>query len=220
MQSFDNTWEEIHSTQEWGQYPSEVVVRFVARNYYKNEERMNTRILDFGCRGGNHTWYLAREGFDVYAFDGSKSAIEKTRKKLRGEQLDADLRVLDATEINYDKDFFDAVIDNVSIYANTIENIKLMYGAVYNSLKNGGKFLSVVFSTDTYGFGTGKEIEYHTYKDIEVGNLTGRGIAHFFDKEELISLIQSVGFRDVSIDELIYTDNGWKVAQLIVCALK
>lgn len=71
MKSFSEEWEKIHSTQEWGRYPSETVIRFIARNYYKTE-REKIKILDFGCGAGAHTWYLAREGFDVYAFDGSK----------------------------------------------------------------------------------------------------------------------------------------------------
>ena len=45
----------MNSKTEWGQYPTEHVIRFIARNYY-NRERMNTRILDFGCGGGAHTW--------------------------------------------------------------------------------------------------------------------------------------------------------------------
>ena len=53
--SFDEYWEEVNSKTEWGQYPTEHVIRFIARNYY-NRERMNTRILDFGCGGGAHTW--------------------------------------------------------------------------------------------------------------------------------------------------------------------
>ncbi len=52
MKSFDETWEQIHSTQEWGKYPSEIVIRFIARNYYKGN-RSETKILDFGC-GGVH----------------------------------------------------------------------------------------------------------------------------------------------------------------------
>lgn len=67
MKSFSEEWEKIHSTQEWGRYPSETVIRFIARNYYKTE-REKIKILDFGCGAGAHTWYLAREGFDVYAF--------------------------------------------------------------------------------------------------------------------------------------------------------
>lgn len=69
----------IHSTQEWGRYPSETVIRFITRNYYK-AEREKIKILDFGCGAGAHTWNLAREGFDEYAFDGSKSAMDKAEK--------------------------------------------------------------------------------------------------------------------------------------------
>lgn len=32
--SFDEYWEEVHSKTEWGQYPTEHVIRFIARNYY------------------------------------------------------------------------------------------------------------------------------------------------------------------------------------------
>ena len=72
----DNIWNEIHETQAWGSYPSEHVIRFFARNYY-SKERDKVKILDFGCGGGAHTWYLAREGFDVYAFDGAEAAVKK-----------------------------------------------------------------------------------------------------------------------------------------------
>ena len=84
MKSFDNEWEKIHASQEWGKYPSENVIRFIARNYY-SKDRLKTRILDFGCGAGSNTWYLAKEGFDVYAFDGSVSAVEKTKKRLKEE---------------------------------------------------------------------------------------------------------------------------------------
>lgn len=75
--SIDPKWEEIHRNREWGKYPTEYVIRFVARNYYNFPIRQRVKILDYGCGGGSHTWYLAREGFDTYAFDGSQSAIQK-----------------------------------------------------------------------------------------------------------------------------------------------
>ena len=114
MKSFDETWEKIHAAQEWGKYPSEPVIRFVARNYY-NEARKAVKILDFGCGGGSHTWYLAREGFDTYGFDGSKSAVNKVETRLKEEKLQADLRVRDALELDYENDFFDCVIDNATV---------------------------------------------------------------------------------------------------------
>ena len=50
--SFDEEWEQIHSTQEWGKYPVEAVIRFVARNYYDVQDRRDIKILDYGCGGG------------------------------------------------------------------------------------------------------------------------------------------------------------------------
>lgn len=49
-ETFDNYWEQVHSRTEWGQYPAEHVIRFIARNFY-NTKRDEIRILDFGCGG-------------------------------------------------------------------------------------------------------------------------------------------------------------------------
>ena len=70
MKSFDETWEEIHATQEWGKYPSESVIRFAARNYYKSD-RKDVKILDFGCGSGRDTKYFLSQGHQVDAIDGS-----------------------------------------------------------------------------------------------------------------------------------------------------
>ena len=121
-QSFNAEWEDIHSTQEWGAYPSEHIIRFIARNYYKLE-RSNVKILDFGCGAGAHAWYLAREGFDVYAFDGSQSAIKRAQARLEREGLSAYLKVADALDTGYPDDFFDAVVDNFCVYSNLTEGV-------------------------------------------------------------------------------------------------
>ena len=44
--SFDQSWEEIHAKRIWGGYPSEHVIRFVARNFYGVQNRDCVRILD------------------------------------------------------------------------------------------------------------------------------------------------------------------------------
>ena len=219
MKSFSQDWEEIHKNQEWGKYPTESVIRFVARNYYKSE-RTKIKILDFGCGAGAHTWYLAREGFDVYAFDGSQSAVEKAEKYLNQCGLKAHFAVMDGAEIQYEKEFFDCVIDSVCIYANLRNAIKKMYQEVYTVLKNGGKLYTSCFGTGTEGYGTGICMEEGTYKDIEKGVLQGRAIAHFYTKEEFYEILQSCGFKNIEIDEMIYTDNGIKVEQFIAKAEK
>ena len=219
MKSFDETWEKIHAAQEWGKYPSEPLIRFVARNYY-NGDRKAVKILDFGCGGGSHTWYLAREGFDTYGFDGSKSAVNKVEARLKEEKLQADLRVRDALELDYEDDFFDCVIDNATVYANRKENILKMYQQIYRMLKKGGKLFSVSFTTGTMGFGTGTKLEKNTFCDIIEGGLAGRGISHFYDENELINLLKETGFQNIVADTLRFTDRGNVVEQFLVQAEK
>ena len=175
-------------------------------------------ILELG--GGAHTWYLAREAFDVYAFDGSISAINKLKKRLDYDGLHADIRVLDGIDLDYKDGFFDSVIDNVSIYCSIVENIKRMYAEVYRVLKYDGMLFTVAFLSDTTGYGMGEEIEKNTYKNITEGNLAGRGIAHFYNKDELESILTDVGFSVLNTNYLEYDDLGNKVSMVMVQAKK
>ena len=214
----DEVWNKLHSSKKWGGYPSEQVIRFVARNYY-NTDRHETKILDFGCGAGAHTWYLAREGFDVYAFDGSPYAIENARENLAKENLKADLNVMDGLEAVYTEDFFNAVIDSVCICNNRVGDIKQMYGNIYNMLVPGGKLLTTCFTPKTFGYATGDLIEPGTYANIKEGPLSEMSV-HFFEEDELRKLLENVGFKNIIIDILHYTDNGRVVDEYITQAEK
>lgn len=214
-----DVWETIHKNKNWGAYPTEHIIRFMASNYY-NRERRQTRILDFGCGTGAHTWYLAREGFDTYAFDISETAIRKLAIKLSEEHLHANIQVMNGIKLSYENNFFDAVIDNVSIQANKIQDIRIMYENVYSVLKKAGKFITVVFGKKTTGYGTGKEIEAGTYENVEKGCLQGLGCKHFFDENELEKILKSIGFKNVGIDYIIYSDRGNIVNQLVAVGEK
>ena len=78
--------------------------------------------------------------------------------------------------------------------------------------------VSVLFTTRTTGCGTGIELEKNTFCDISEGSLAGRGIIHFFEIEELRSILQEVGFQNVVIDTLMFTDRGNVVEQFLVQA--
>lgn len=218
--AFSEVWEKLHAMQEWGKYPSENVVRFVARNFYK-KERKKVKILDFGCGAGANTWFLAREQFDVYAFDGSQSAIDKARKYLNGEGFeDVHLSVQDGISISYEDEMFDCVIDNVCVYSNTKQNIDRMYKQIYRVLKKEGKLYSSCFGIGTLGYRTGNELEEGTYENISEGVLQGRGVAHFFTQEEFFEQLSKIGFINICIDVMKYTDNGVQVEMLMAKAEK
>ena len=76
-------WEERYSKgMVLNKYPYTEVVSFVLRNF-ANSNKKNIKILDYGSGGGNHTFFLAAEGFDFYSIDYSSSAVSHTIKTLK-----------------------------------------------------------------------------------------------------------------------------------------
>lgn len=115
--SWDPIWESVFKNQEWGKYPGESLIQFIARNFYALE-RKNIRLLEVGCGTGANVWYMSREKFDVYGIDGSDTAIRIARDRLKSENLEATLQVGDILKLPFDDSIFDGVIDFECIYAN------------------------------------------------------------------------------------------------------
>jgi cyclopropane fatty-acyl-phospholipid synthase-like methyltransferase len=168
--------------------------------------------LDLGCGAGSNTWYLAREGFDVYAVDGSETAVKKTLSYLEELGLSASVSVRDMAELKYGDGFFDAVIDSAAIYANTVDGISMILSEANRVLKAGGKlFSSGLFDYDTTGFESGEKIETGTYVNISDGPFSGIGTVHFFTREEVVKFYTGAGFNGLKIDKLTRTDRGGDV---------
>lgn len=113
----------------------------------------------------------------------------------------------DGVEVDYKKDYFDCVIDSCVIYSNTISDIKKMYNKVFDILKDGGKLLTIVFDTKSTGYGTGVEIEENTFDQISEGALAGMGRAHFFERNEISEILNSIGFKNITCDRY-YREEG------------
>lgn len=205
----DERWEQIHFSREWGKYPSIDVVSFIAKNYY-SANRAECKILDYGCGQGSNTWFLAKEGFDTYAFDGSESAIKKAKILLDKMNLKVDFKIMLGDKLDYKDNFFDCIIDGAVISANKVDNIKIMLKEIFRILKKDGKIISMgLFNSKTTGFGTGEFIEKNTYRNIETGTVQGIGTIHFFEKDEILNLWTEAGFKNITIDEEIKTrDNS------------
>lgn len=211
LRAFDEIWEQIHSEQEWGKYPSEEVIRFAARNFY-HMKRSAVKMLDAGCGTGAVTWFLAREGFNVSGFDGSVTAVRKAMDRLKAEGLSAELRVGYATEMPFENEFFDGIIDSAMIYANTSEAIGIILSECYRILKQGGKLFSTgLFKRGMTGYGTGEKLEEHTYRELTEGPLAHRGTAHFFDRDQIVLLWTKAGFKDIRVDSVSRTDRDGAV---------
>lgn len=198
--SWDSTWEQVFQTHDWGRYPPEELIRFVARNFFSAPDRKQVKILEIGCGPGANIWFMACEGFDVYAIDGSPTAIDKAERRLRQEGLKAHLQVGDIVSLGdfYPASTFDAVVDVACLQCNDRQAVQTILDEVVAILKPHGKVFSMVVAEGSYGNGLGTEVEPGTFVDIREGPSRGRGLQHFFTLEEVQRLFGR--FSEVQIE--------------------
>ncbi len=211
MQTFDKQWEKVHSEKNWGKYPTEEVIRFVARNFFKCENRKSIKILDFGCGTGANAWFVSREGFDLIAFDGSFSALKKARKNCLESINNASFLNADGGQLPFKNNSFDAIIDSAAISANSLSGIRQLLKESFRVLKPGGKFFSSgLFKRSMTGYKSGDQIDNHSFRNIKIGALSGIGTVHFFSKREIVAEWGKIGFRELQIDSIERSDNNSK----------
>jgi SAM-dependent methyltransferase len=203
--SWDPAWDAFFRNYEYRKYPSEDLIRFVAQSFYPAPDRRQVRILDVGCGPGGNAWYLAREGFAVSCIDRSEVAIERTRQRMREEDLTAEFRLGDLVEIAdlYEPESFDAAVDVMSIQHNRIAAVRRILDGIWQVLKPGGKMFSMLIAEGTWGDGQGTEVEPGTFADIPDGLFRETGLVHFFGREETALLFSR--FEDVELD---YTERA------------
>ena len=197
--SWDPIWEQIYQTREWGRYPPEELIRFVARHFYSAPNRRDVRILELGCGAGANIWFLAREGFDAYGVDASRTAIDLAANRLREEGVTGNLTVGDVSSLTrfYSELRFDAVIDVTCLQHNDVRSCEAILAEVSVVLKPAGRLFSMLVASGSHGDETGREVEHGTYTDIGEGPARGMGLCHFFPREELTYLFR--GFCEVQI---------------------
>jgi SAM-dependent methyltransferase len=184
--TWDPAWERVFTEQNWGKYPSEELIRFVARNFYAAPDRSAVHILEIGCGTGANLWFVTREGFSAAGVDGSATAIRQATARLEAEGLRADLRVGDAAALveQFSEGRFDAVLDVACLTHNSVASVRAIVGQIYRVLKPGGRVFSSMFARGCYGDGFGREIEPGTFTGITEGPIAGKGTVHLFAADE------------------------------------
>jgi SAM-dependent methyltransferase len=209
--SWDPVWEQVFKSREWGRYPPEDLIRFVARNFYPARDRSRVKLLELGCGTGANIWYMAREGFDVYGVDGSPTAITCAKQRLEAEHLPAHLKVGDITKLEQlfpPASQFDAIIDVCCLQHNRLSNVVRILSQALARLRPGGKVFSMLIAGDSMSKASGREIEPGTFVDITSGPYAGIGLTHFFTLKETKKLFSV--FTSLQIEHSIRSFNQRK----------
>jgi len=205
------TWNELFTQEEFRwKKPQEHVVALVPRL----RERSAQRVLDLGCGAGRHTVYLAREGFQVCAVDIAENGLANTRAWLVRENLSAELKRADIEQIPYPDGSFDAVISVYVIYHKTIAGMRRVAAEIYRVLQSGGLALVSLQSKRGYRYGSGEEIEPHTFVP-NVGPDAGE-IHHYSDLADIETLFERFVIRRVELDENTEEGNRHSHWQVLV----
>lgn len=216
----DPVWEQIFSNREWGKYPPEHVVRYVARGFYRAPDRSQVRLLEIGCGPGANVWFMAREGFRVSGIDGSPTAIRKAQQRLAKEELIADLHVGDFVSLPWADNTFDGALDNVSLGSNPSQIIRAALAEVRRVLKPGAPFQASFFTPRTWGCGTGTRLEPDGFRNMTEGPLVGTGFCLFLTREQLDDFFRD--FADRSVERISWTLESEKhvVEQFVITCHK
>jgi SAM-dependent methyltransferase len=112
-------WEGIHSNSQWGKWPRDSLMYFIAGISPVADAR-NIRVLDLGCGNGASIWPLLWQGYDCYGIDISESAIQNSKTflnrlaKMR-ELPEPHLTVGSLTALPYEDNFFHIVTDTCTV---------------------------------------------------------------------------------------------------------
>ena len=218
--TWDPVWEKTFRSKEWGKYPPEHVIRFIARNFYSVSDRRAMRLLEIGCGPGANVWFMAREGFSVSGIDGSTTAIQHAQERLANEGLTADLHVGDFAQLPWPDATFDGVVENVSFCCNPISAIERALNEVHRVLQPGAPFISSFFSDKTWGYGEGEMTERDGFSNLPDGPLADKGFCFFLSRDRVSEVFRR--FTETNVERVSWTLGGEQhlIEQLVVTCRK
>lgn len=167
----------------------------VAKEFKKNKVK---KILDLGCGTGRHVVYLAKQGFKVQGLDISEEGLKQTKKWLKIDKLQANLKIGSIySKLPYNNGTFDAIISTSVIHHAKIKKIRKLIKEMERILKPGGQIFIITHKRKFRNFwplgaiikkyGRQKShykiIAPHTYTPMSGGE---KGLIHYLFNKETI----------------------------------
>lgn len=180
----------------------------------------NQNILDIGCGDGLFDRKLAEQGAKVVGYDISPNLIEDARKKELENNQNIEYSVSDPLQFESTQKFDNAVTIMVLPYAPDEGYIKNFFASAYKYLKNGGKFISVVFNPEFKNFNIPvanrffrknpeNKVGFDFLRPDNAEVMFSGELAQFTTKEYETAAAKA-GFKKLSWEKLLPTEEGVK----------
>lgn len=172
------------------------------------------RALDLGCGPGRHALFLARQGFEVSAFDLADDGLAELRHRAEAEALRIDVRRGDMLELPYPDASFDCLVAFHAIYHTDLAGLRRALAEIHRVLAPGGEAFVTLNSqeSDAYRDPAWKRLDEHTLIKTEGPEVE---IPHtYVTHEELPGLLAAFEVR--SVQQLIDDRDGRRHAHFFL----
>ncbi|MES2661924.1 MAG: class I SAM-dependent methyltransferase [Pseudomonadota bacterium] len=203
MNTFDPIWETKYNSGHTQRYPWDAVVSFIFRNAPRDQPRNQVNILEVGCGTASNLWCAAREGFNVTGIDASISAIEYAQQRFKEENLSADLQVADFTNLPFENNSFDLIIDRCALTCCGFSAAKRAINEIHRVSKTNAIFFFNPYSDFHTSASSGKKLSDGLISDIQDGTLVDTGQLCFYNRSAIeLALKNSWNIFDIEHLEL------------------
>lgn len=174
--------------------PYNEVASFVYRYSKGNRD---IEILEVGSGDGNNLWYLRKEGLNICGIEISQDRINNARIRLSEDNLEVEIKQGSFTEIEYEDNMFDLVIDRGAITCVSYEEAKKAISEIHRVLKKDGYFYFNPYSEQDSNLLKGSFTEDGRVKLFKNGLDKYAGI-NFYSVKDIIN---------------IFDDNDWQIIE-------
>lgn len=171
--------------------PSIAIIRQIGMKMYPPREGMY--VLDVGCGTGTNLMLYQKAGCKTFGIDLSPSMVEAAQKKL-GDR--AEIRLGDATKMEYSDNFFDLVIGFLTLHEMPSQIRPNVIREMIRVMKSDGRILLIDFHLGPIRFPKGWWYKaVILFFEILAGREHFRNYRDFLSRRGLPNLISTLNLR-------------------------
>jgi len=211
MNDYKKNWNIHHDSRKGTSYPAQGLIRIMLGQYPSLPKiAKDGKSLDIGCGDGRNTVFLSNLGFDSWGVEITKSITDSLKLKIPTCNFELGTN----SKLPFEDNCFDLVLGWNSIYYlgesfssnELIKNLKETYRVLNKSNLDSTMIISVPCPS-SFIFRKSKVIqiedgvEIRQIADDPFGLRNGEYLATFNSKESMISVLNKIGYSQVSVGE-------------------